>query len=82
MSRDNLGSKQTVVLHNCYIQDERYDLVISPHRQTVGYIRSKRKTRKKTIKAKQNRINKRMFSKRRKAVSESDTTTIQELQDL
>ena len=42
MSRDNLGNKQTIILHNCIINDEKYDLVITPHRQTIGYIRTKR----------------------------------------
>ena len=47
MSRDNLGNKQTNIIHNCLINDERYDLVITPHRQSVGYIRTKRQTVKK-----------------------------------
>ena len=47
MSRDNLGSKQKIVLHKCLIKNERYDLVITPHRQTIGKIRSKRQTQKK-----------------------------------
>ena len=38
MRSDNLGSKHTVVLHSCLIQNERYDLVITPHRRTIGYI--------------------------------------------
>ena len=37
MSRDNLGSKQTLILHNCLIKDERYDLVITPFKQIFGY---------------------------------------------
>ena len=50
MSRDNLGNKQTIILHNGIINDERYNLVITPHKQTTGYIRTKRQTfRKKTI---------------------------------
>ena len=44
MSRDILGNKQTIILHNCIINDERYDLVVTPHRQTIGYIRTKRQT--------------------------------------
>ena len=35
MSRDNLGKKQTILLHNCVITNEIYDLVITPHRQTI-----------------------------------------------
>ena len=42
MSKDNLGIEQTIKLHSCLIRNERYDLVITPHKQTIGYIRSKR----------------------------------------
>ena len=50
MSRDNLGNKQTIIIHNCLLNDERYDLVITPHRQIIGYIRTKIQTlRKKNI---------------------------------
>ena len=82
MSRDNLGNKQTIVLHNCLIKNERYDLVITAHRQTKGYIKSKRQTRKKTIITKQKQIIRKRFSKKVNAVSESDTNTTQELQKL
>ena len=41
MSRDNLGNKQTIVIHICLIRNQEYDLVITPHRQTLGYIRTK-----------------------------------------
>ena len=44
MSRDNLGNKHSIIIHNCLINDNRYDLVITPHRQSVGYIRTKTKT--------------------------------------
>ena len=64
------------------INDEKYDFVITPHKQTVGNHKSKRKTRKKTIIAKQKHIIKRKLSKTRNAVSESDTITIQNFQDL
>ena len=56
MSRDNLGNKQTIILHNCLINDERYDLVITPHRQSVGYIRTKKQTLRKKIINKQKQI--------------------------
>ena len=46
MSFKNLGIKQTIVLHNCEIDNKKYDLVITPHTQTVGYIRTKRQTLK------------------------------------
>ena len=32
MSPDNLGNKQTIVLHNCEINNEKHDLVITPHK--------------------------------------------------
>ena len=37
MSFKNPGNKQTIVLHNCEIDNKKYDLVITPHTQTVGY---------------------------------------------
>ena len=82
MSRDNLGIKQTIILHNCIINDERYDLVITPHRQTIGYIRTKRQTLRKKIISKQKQIIRKRFSKRRNAVSESETSEIQEVYKL
>ena len=54
MSRDNIGNKQTIVLHNCIINDERYDLVITPHRQKMGYKRKKRQTLRKKYLTKKN----------------------------
>ena len=47
MTFKNLGNKQTIVLHNCEIDNKKYELVITPHTQTVGYIRTKRQTIKK-----------------------------------
>ena len=47
MPRDNLQNKQTIIVHNCLINDNKYDLVITPHRQSVGYIRTKRQTLRK-----------------------------------
>ena len=82
MSRDNLGNKQRFILHNCLINDERYDLLITPHRQSVGYIRTKRQTLRKKIINKQKQIIRKRFSKRRNAVSESETSAIQELHNL
>ena len=76
MSRDNLGIKQTIILHSCITNDERYDLVITPHRQTVGYIRTKRQTLRKKIISKQKQIIRKRFSKQI-AVSESETSEIQ-----
>ena len=67
MSRDNVGNKQTIILHNCIINDERYDLVITPHRQTIGYIRTRRQTLRKEIINKQKQMIRKLFSKRRNA---------------
>ena len=82
MSRDNLGNKQTIIKHNCLINDEKYDLVTTPHRQSVGYIRTKRKNTKKKIINKQKQIIRKRFSERRNAVTESETTAIHELHNL
>ena len=67
MSRDNLGNRQTIIVHNCLNNDEKHDLVIKPKRQTIGYIKTKRQTlRKKTIN-KQKQIIRKRFSKQRNA---------------
>ena len=64
MSFKNLGNKQTIVLHNCEIDNQKYDLVITPHTQTVGYIRIKRQTIKRKIIYKQRQITqKKIFKK-------------------
>ena len=47
MTLNNLGNKQTIVLHNCEINNEKYDFVITPHKQTIVYIRTKRQTIKR-----------------------------------
>ena len=56
MSRENLRNKQTFILQNCIINDERYDLIINPPRQTLGYIRTKGQTIKKKVISKENEI--------------------------
>ena len=56
MSLKNLRNKQTTVLHNCEIDNQKYDLVITPHTQTVGYIRTKRQTIKRKVISKQRQI--------------------------
>ena len=38
MSLENLGNKETIILHNCEINNQKYDLVITPHKQTIGHI--------------------------------------------
>ena len=67
MSRDQ-GSKQTIILHNCLTRNKKYDLVITPHKQTIGVLRSKRQTRKKTKITKQKQNIKKQLSKRRNAI--------------
>ena len=62
MSRDNLGNEQTFILHSCIINDKRYDFVITPHRQTIGYIRAKGQTLRKKIMSKQKQIIQKQFS--------------------
>ena len=68
MSFKNLGNKQTIVLHNCEIDDQKYDLVITPHTQTVGYIRTKRLTIKRKIINEQKQITRKRFSKKKKRI--------------
>ena len=82
MSLNNLGNKQTIVLHNCEINNETYDLVITPHKQTIGYIRTKRQTIKRKILSKQKQITQKRFSKRRNAVSESEVSNLEALYTL
>ena len=79
MSQDNLGNKQTVILHNCEINNEKYDLVITPHTQSIGYIRTKRQTISRKILSEERQITRKSFSKRRNAVSESETSNLEEL---
>ena len=79
MSFKNLGKKQTIFLHNCEKDDQKYDLVITPHTQTVGYIRTKRQTIKRKIINKQRQITRKRFSKNRNAFSESETNSLDEL---
>ena len=70
MSLDNLGNKQTIILHNCKINNKKYDLVITQHRQSTGYIRTKRQINKRKILSKQRQIPRKRFLKQRKAFSE------------
>ena len=61
MPRDNLQNKQTIIVHNCLINDDKFDLVITPHIPSVGYIRTKRQTLRKKIINKQKQINRKNF---------------------
>ena len=79
MSLDNLGKKQTIILHNCEINNEKYDLVITPHTQSKRYIRTKRQTIKRKILSQQSQITRKRFSKQRNAFSESETSHLEEL---
>ena len=36
MSEDNIGNKQTIILHNCEINNEKYELVITAHTKSIG----------------------------------------------
>ena len=82
MSFKKLGNKQTIVLHNWEIDNKKYDLVITPHTKTVGYIRTKRQTIKRKIINKQRRITRKRFSKNRNAFSDSETNILDELYKL
>ena len=79
MSLKNLGNKQTIVIHNCEIENEKYDLVITPHTQTVEYIHTKRQTLKRTIISKQRHLTRKRFSKHRNAFSESEVSSLDAL---
>ena len=72
MSLKNLGNKQTIVIYNCEIENQKYDIVITPHTQTVEYIHTKRQTLKRTILKKQRQITRKRFSKYRNTFSESE----------
>ena len=63
MSRDNIGNKQKIMIPNCLINDKRNDLVITSHRQSVGYIRTKRQTLRKKIINKQKQLLGKNFQK-------------------
>ena len=77
MSLKNLGNKRTIVIHNCEIENQKYDLVITPHTQTVEYIHTKRQTLKRKILSKQREITRKRFSKYRKALSESEVSSLE-----
>ena len=81
MSFKNLGNKQTIVLLNCEIDNQKYDLVITPPTQTVEFIRTKRQTIKRKIITKQRQITRKRFSKNRNA-SESEANSLDELYKL
>ena len=82
MSLNNLGIKQTIVLHNCKINNKTCDLEITPHKQTIGLIRTKRQTIKRKILRKQRQITRKRFSKRRNAVSVSEVSDLDALYKL
>ena len=79
MSLDNLRNKQKIILDNCEINNEKNDLVITPHKQPIGYIRTKRQTITRKILSKQRQITRKKISKRRNAVSESETSNLEAL---
>ena len=61
MSLDNLGNKQTIILHNCEINNEKYNLVITLHKQRIGYIRTKRQTITRKILRNKDRLHDKHF---------------------
>ena len=61
MSLKNLGNKQTIVLDNCQRNNQKYDIVITPHTQTIGYIRTKRQKIKRKIISKKRQITRKDF---------------------
>ena len=79
MSLDNLRNKQIIILHNCEINNEKYDLVITLHRQSTGCFRTKRQTIKRKILSKHRQITQKRFSKQRNGFSESETSHLEEL---
>ena len=76
MSLDNLGNKLTTILHNCEINNEKFDLALTSHNQSTVYIRTKRQTIKRKFLSIQRQITRKRFSKQRK---ESETSHLQEL---
>ena len=79
MSLDSLGNKQTIISHNCEIKREKYDFLITPYKQTKRHIRTKQQTITRIILSKQIQITRKKFSKRRNAVSKSETIKLEEL---
>ena len=48
MSLKNLGNKQTIVIHDCQIENQKKnDLVLTPHTQKIEYIHTKRQSLKR-----------------------------------
>ena len=78
MLLENLGNKQKILLHNSEKNNEKYDLVITPSRQSTGYIRTKRQTLKKKFLSKQHLLHEKDFQKKN-AFSESETSYLEEL---
>ena len=78
MSLKNLGNQQTIVIHNCKIENQKSDLVRTPHTQ-VDYIHTKRQTLKRTILSEQRQITRKRFSKHRNAFSESEVSSLDAL---
>ena len=72
----------SLTLCQAKFRKQKNDHVITPHKQSVGYIKTKRQTLRKKIFNKQKQIIRKKFSKRRNAVSESETTAIHELHNL
>ena len=62
MSLDNLGNKQTIIVHNCEINNnKKLDLVITPHTKSIRYIRTKRQTITRKVLSKKDRLHEEVF---------------------
>ena len=64
------------MIHNCEINNQNFDLVITSHTQTIGYIRTKRQTIKRKNISKQRQIKRKRFSNKRNTVSESEVSNL------
>ena len=82
MSLDNLGNEQTIILHICETTTKKIDLVLFPHKQSIGYVRTKRQTLKRKNLSYEKQITRRGFSKQRNAFSESETSHLEQLYTL
>ena len=78
----NFAGTQMILKMVIGASGKKYDLVITPHTQTVGYIRTKRLTIKRKIINNQRQITRKRFSKNRNAFSESEASNLDELYKL
>ena len=80
MSLKHLGNKQTIVIHNCQIENQKIRSCYNPHTQKIEYIHTKRQSLKRTIQRKQKQqITRKRFSKHRNAFSDSEVSSLDAL---